>query len=210
MRPDCRDIGFPAPASSETFRPHPCGVSPSAVRHNLAIMASFSRELCASSRVLRQAARPLRSASHGVLFPHRGVSSWRPLIARGSHAPSFRSVRDVSHVLDGLLRQKPCGLVSSRNHVQGLPYRGLSLFAEPYRVSPADSCPRDVERTRLRCDPRQRTRPRLQGLAPRVECGVDQSRLKLQPIRAPPGLLLLRVLSLHTVRTLSRPLRPRP
>jgi hypothetical protein len=210
MRPNCKGVGFPCSRLDSSLSARPCGLSSSAVHRELSPTASFSRELCASSRVLRQAARPLRSASHGVLFPHRGVSSWRPLIARGSHAPSFRSVRDVSHVLDGLLRQKPCGLVSSRNHVQGSPYRGLSLFAEPYRVSPADSCPRDVERTRLRCDPRQRTRPRLQGLAPRVECGVDQSRLKLQPIRAPPGLLLLRVLSLRTVRTLSRPLRPRP
>jgi hypothetical protein len=30
-----------------------------------------------------------------------------------------------------------------------LPYRGLSLSAEPYRVSPAVSCPRAVEHTRL-------------------------------------------------------------
>src|SRR5439155_4853241 len=42
-----------------------------------------------------------------------------------------------------------CGFISPRSHVQGLPYRGLSLSAEPYRVSPAVSCPRAVERTRL-------------------------------------------------------------
>jgi hypothetical protein len=30
-----------------------------------------------------------------------------------------------------------------------LPFRGLSLAAEPYRVSPAASCPRAVERSRL-------------------------------------------------------------
>ncbi len=41
------------------------------------------------------------------------------------------------------------GLVSSRCHVQGLPFRGLSLAAEPYRVSPAASCPLAVERSRL-------------------------------------------------------------
>jgi hypothetical protein len=30
-----------------------------------------------------------------------------------------------------------------------LPFRGLSLAAEPCRVSPAASCPRAVERSRL-------------------------------------------------------------
>ena len=33
--------------------------------------------------------------------------------------PDLRSVLDVSHVLDGLLLRPPCGLVSSRYHVQG-------------------------------------------------------------------------------------------
>jgi len=55
---------------------------------------------------------------------------------------------------------------------------------------------------------RQRSRPRLQGLAPRGECGVDQCRLKPRPIRAPLGLLLLRVLSPRTMGAPSRPLRP--
>jgi len=42
-----------------------------------------------------------------------------------------------------------CGFVSPRCHVQGLPYRGFSLSTEPYRVSPASSCPLAVEHTRL-------------------------------------------------------------
>jgi len=42
-----------------------------------------------------------------------------------------------------------CGFISPRCHVQGLPYRGFSLSAEPYRVSPAVSCPLAVEHTRL-------------------------------------------------------------
>jgi len=33
--------------------------------------------------------------------------------------PCLRSVLDVSHVLDGFLLQAPCGLISSRYHVQG-------------------------------------------------------------------------------------------
>jgi hypothetical protein len=41
--------------------------------------------------------------------------------------PALSSVRGVSHALDGLLRHLPCGFVSPRSHVQGLPSRGLSL-----------------------------------------------------------------------------------
>ncbi len=58
------------------------------------------------------------------------------------------------------------------------------------------------------CD--QRMRPRLQGLAPRGECGAVRDRLKTRSIRAPHGLLLLRVFSPHTVEAPSRPRRPRP
>src|SRR5437762_12594930 len=56
----------------------------------------------------------------------------------------------------------------------------------------------------------QRIRPRLQGLAPRGECGVVRNRLKSRSIRAPHGLLLLRVFSPRTVEAPSRLLRPRP
>jgi len=104
-------------------------------------------------------AREARSASLGVrsliATPAGGVHSDPP----GFPNPSSGSVRDVSHVLDGLLRHanlrlaarvssiilglaapndlRPCGLVSSRCHVQGSPFRGLSLPTEPHRVSPA-------------------------------------------------------------------------
>jgi hypothetical protein len=65
-----------------------------------------------------------------------------------------------------------------------LPSRGLSLNTEPYRVSPAESCPLAVKRGCLRFDPRQQPRPRLQGLAPRVECGADRGGL--DPDRSAP------------------------
>ena len=71
------------------------------------------------------------------------------------------------------------GFVSPRCHVQGLPFRGLSLSAEPYRLSPAESCPLAVGRIGLRFDPRQPLRPRLQGLAPRGECGAGRDGLGL-------------------------------
>lgn len=122
---------------------------------------SSSLELPASSRVLRPARRPSclagprdpafepKSASLGVRFPHRGVNDRRPppreeSQPRGQVPPStFLTSSTVCSA--NRLR----GLVSSRCHVQGLPFRGLSLAAEPYRVSPAFSCPLDVGRTRL-------------------------------------------------------------
>jgi len=116
--------------------------------------------------------------------PEPAASTDRPR----SHPRAWRSVLGVSHALDGLLRHRPCGFVSPRSHVQGSPSRGLFLSAEPYRVSPAESCPLAVGRSHLRFDPCRRPRPRLQGLAPRAECGVDKDRLKPSSIRAPPGL----------------------
>jgi len=52
----------------------------------------------------------------------------------------------------------------------GFPFRGLSLAAEQDRLSPT-RCPPAVGPIRLRCDPHRKTDRRLQGLAPRAECG---------------------------------------
>jgi len=122
---------------------------------------SSSRELSAFSRVLRRARRPSclveprdptdqpKSASHGVLVPHRGIHERRPPLRGESrprgHVPSSTFLTSSTACSATCV----CGLVSSRCHVQGLPFRGLSLATEPYRVSPADSCPLAVERSRL-------------------------------------------------------------
>jgi hypothetical protein len=39
--------------------------------------------------------------------------------------PHLSSVLSVSHTLDGLLPAEPCGLISSRSHVWGSPYKGF-------------------------------------------------------------------------------------
>ena len=141
------------PPRPQPFPAVPCGISSSAVHLRLAPKASSSRELSASSRVLRPATCPprleivLRPHSTGERLPwgpvpHRGISQRRPPLPRESrpqgHVPSapFLTASRVCSATN--LR----GLVSSRSHVQGLPFRGLSLSAEPYRVSPAVSCPR--------------------------------------------------------------------
>jgi len=138
------------------------GISPSAVHPKLAPRVSSSHEPCASSRVLRRPTCPssleqscdqtdrLKSASLGVLVPHRGTNQRRLPFRRESqprgHVPSSAFLTPSTVCSATSL----CGLVPSRSHVQGLPSRGLSLSAEPYRVSPADSCPRAVKRNRLR------------------------------------------------------------
>ncbi len=214
-------IGFPASRRGLDVSAGPCGVSSPAVHLRLAPGASSSRELSASSRVLRPATCPprldvaLRPNSTGERLPwgpvpHRGVSWRRPPLPRESrprgHVPSSPFLT-ASRVCSA---SSLCGLVSSRCHVQGLPSRGLSLSAEPYRVSPADSCPRVVGRISLRFDPRQPLRPRLQGLAPRGECGADRDGLGLDRSAPLLGFSLPRVLPPHNVQAPSHPLRPRP
>lgn len=195
MRTTSRDIGFPAPGTPSAFQPEPPVLlrPPSSPPFD---EPSSSRELSASSRVLRPAICPsclnmaLRpterptSASHGVLVPHRGINQRRP--PSGRESQPHRHVPPSAFLTPSTVCSATslCGLVSSRCHVQGLPFRGLSLVAEPYGVSPAESCPLAVERTRLRFDPRQPVRPRLQGFAPRDECGADRGCL--DPDRSAP------------------------
>src|SRR5438105_15952171 len=98
--------------------------------------ASSSRELSAYSRVLRPATcLPVRrpeSASLGVHVPHRGISRQRPPFRRESRprgqVPSSTFLTSSTVCSASSL----CGFVSPRCHVQGLPFRGLSLTAEPY------------------------------------------------------------------------------
>jgi len=161
LRTNRGGIGFPAPATASDFHPGPRGLSSPAV-HPIFTMgfhppSSFppSSESCGLRATPRAPIEPRdptgqpKSASHGVLFPHRDISRRRPPLRRESrpsgHVPSSTFLTSSTVSSATCL----CGLVSSRCHVQGLPFRGLSLAAEPYRVSPADSCPPDVERGRL-------------------------------------------------------------
>jgi len=106
--------------------------------------------------------------------------------------PELWSVLDVSHVLDGLLRHQPCGFVSPRCHVQGLPYRGLSLSRS------RTGFPRPIHALlTLNATTCGLTRASDHALAfrallpARVRCRTRV--VSSSPIRAPPGLLLLRV-----------------
>jgi hypothetical protein len=141
--PPARTGGFILPRACRLLQ-SPCGLRP----------ASRSDHLTAGG---------LRSASLGVPRPHRGTSKRRPPM-RGIPDPALRSVLGVSHALDGLLRHLPCGFVSPRSHVQGLPSRGLSLarsrtgFPRPVHALLA------LDAKSLRYDPRQPFAPSTSGL----------------------------------------------
>src|SRR4051794_28662977 len=130
----------------------------------------------------------LRSASLGVPLPHRGTSKRRPPM-RGIPDPALRSVLGVSHALDGLLRHLPCGFVSPRSHVQGLPSRGLSLarsrtgFPGPFMPS--------WRWTRKACGV---TRASLRALdfrafSPRGECGGERNLFRVPSAPRPSWAL---------------------
>jgi hypothetical protein len=222
MRMDCGGVRVsPLPQKEASYvSDGPRGISPSAVHRQRELAVSSSLELVASFRVLRPAtclAGPttsrraeLRSASLGVPLPHRGTSKRRPPM-RGIPDPALRSVLGVSHALDGLLRHLPCGFVSPRSHVQGLPSRGLSLarsrtgFPRPVHALLA------LDAKSLRCDPRQPLAPSTSGLSlPAASAVASGTCLGSHPLRAPPGLCLLRVFPPRTAETISRFLHPRP
>ena len=208
-------LGSPLPPRPRIFvRAHAVSLRPPSAPSFDEVSSSSERS--ASFRVSRPACRPSylaeprdsteqpKSASHGVLFPHRGVSNRRPPFRRDSrpsgHVPSSTFLTSSTVFSANCLR----GLVSSRCHVQGLPYRGLSLarsrtgFPRPVhallalRVAAFD----------------QLTTPSPSGLCspPRVRC--RSRRVGPRPIRAPRGLQLLRVFPPRNVGMPSHPLRP--
>ena len=152
-------LAYPAPASISAFQPDPAVSlrTPSIAdsRRRFHPPESFSPpsefdDLRPAPRIPEDLAtfRTTRERLPWGFVPHRGISWQRPHTP-GKSQPGLSSVLGVSHALDGLLRHQPCGFISPRSHVQGLPFRGFSLSAEPYRVSPAVSCPLAVGRIRL-------------------------------------------------------------
>jgi hypothetical protein len=116
-----------------------------------------------ASRADHPAAGGSRSASLGVPFPHRGNSRWRPLIAQGTRPHATFRPRRFSRP------RRFAPPLALRVYFAPQPRPGFALQGivprtEPYRVSPARSCPPGVGHQSLRCEPRQLRRPRLQGL----------------------------------------------
>jgi len=99
----------------------------------------------------------------GVSIPLRDLNQRRPR-SRASQNP-LRSVLDVSHVLDGLLRHRPCWFISPSSHVQGSLFRGFPPGeAVPSRRRPVPSCRWPGPAARRLPAWRHGFKPRLQGL----------------------------------------------
>lgn len=122
-------------------------------------------------------------------------SSRHQPVASSARSPTpHGAVRDVSHVLDGLFRNLPCGSIAPRNHVQGSPFRGFpSRAAVLPRRQP---CPLAVDRRSAAsgCP----GAPPFAGPVLRafIRAGIrlrDRRGLAVGRIRSPPGLRLLRV-----------------
>src|SRR5205823_11494737 len=106
--------------------------------------------------------------------------------------PALRSALGVSHALDGLLRHLPCGFVSPRSHVQGLPSRGLSLarsrtgFPRPVHALLALGA-RACGLTRASSGALD-----FRALLPAASAVASGTCLGSHPFPAPPGLSLAR------------------
>jgi len=182
-RTTCRNIGFPAPGTRSAFLPEP----PVSLRPPSTPPfdgASSSRELSASSRVLRPATcLPVRRPESASL----GVPS---LIAA-----SAGSVHHSAGSPDPAVKFRPRRFSRPRRFAPPPAFAGLFHPAATSRVCPSGVCPSPRSRTGFP-PPRhallplnagtfdQLPRPRLQGLAPRAECGAGRGGL--DPVRSAP------------------------
>jgi hypothetical protein len=126
-----------------------------------------------SSEFLRLSPGPLLSSRHRPavgFLPSSRRPRRCPLVAGAPNRP-LRSVPRFLQPLDGLLHLRLCGLISSRCHVQGSPFRGFSRpAAVPTRRRPFPPCPCRARAHRLPgC---HALAPELRGLAPQVDAFV--------------------------------------
>jgi len=179
---------------------------------------SSSLELPASSRVLRPArcssclAGP-RDPADGPKSASLGVLSLIAASTTGVHHSAGNPNPAVTF--------RPRRFSRPRRFAPPAAFAGLFHPAATSRVCPSGVCPSLRSRTGFprpghalltlgapACD--QRMRPRLQGLAPRRECGADRDGLG--PDRSAPlvGFPLLRVFPPRNLGMPSHSLRPRP
>jgi len=198
------------------------GISSTAVHHGLASMASSSLELRASFRVSNDPQPASRPRATLRLPENKEAPSL-------GFRPSSRHQPAASTTCPGYPARAPVPSSAFRTPSTVCSATSLAGLFHPVatsRVCPSGVCPSPRSRTgfprpnhallpfrrnRLRFDPRQQLRPPTSGLCSprRVRCLRKAGEGPVQP--APlVGFLLLRELSLRTVGTISRPLRPRP
>jgi hypothetical protein len=187
LRANRGDIGFPAPATASDFHPGPRGISSSAVH------PTFRRGFILL-RAFRLLQRPAACALPFVLRPNLAT---RPDSRRappmGSSSLIATSAVGVHHSAgnpDPAVTFRPRRFSRPRRFPPPTAFAGLFHPAATSRVCPSGVCPSPRSRTGFprpirallplsadACD--QRPRPRLQGFAPRCECGVGRDGLGL-------------------------------
>jgi len=183
MRPDHGVHRVPRSRHRLGFSAVLSGISPSAVHPKLAPQVSSSRELSASSRVLRRPTCPscLEKSCDQTDRPRSASLRVPSLIAASTsgvhHSPENPNPR---------VTFRPRRFSRPRRLAPPPAFAGLFHPAATSRVCPTGVCPSPRSRTgfprpchalvplsETACGcPRQRPHPRLQGLAPRDECGV--------------------------------------
>src|SRR5437870_2651201 len=186
MRPNHGVIGLPRSRLNLGLSTGFCGLSSYAVHRKLAFTASSSRELFASSRVLRQTTcSPYLKRPCDLPIDRRAPPLGSP--------PSSRRQPAASTIRPGFPSRtlfRPRRFSRPRRFAPPPAFAGLFHPAATSRVCPTGVCPSPRSRTGFprprhallpldaaACD--QRLRPRLQGFAPRRECGVGRSGLGL-------------------------------
>lgn len=204
MRMDCEGVQVPpTPAKEASYvSDGPRGIRPSAVHRQRERAVSSSLELVASLRVLRPAtclpARLPRGSWIEKRLPWGSSPSSRHQQMASTHCaghPTLRYVPPWRFARPRRFAPPPALRVCFTPQPRpGFALQGIVPRAEPCRVSPARSCPPGVGRQSLRFDPRQLRRSRLQGFAPRGECGDERNLFRVpsapRPSWAspPPGL----------------------
>jgi len=175
--------GSPLPLKEgSTFPYGPRGISPSTVHRKRELAVSSSLELVASFRVLRPATCPKAKTPYGDSpgTPPMGFRSLIAASASGVHSlrrapdPTLCSALGVSHALDGLLRHLPCGFISPRSHVQGLPFRGLSLARSRTGFPRPDHALLALGTRTCGVNRASSGTPDYRALSPRGECGDER------------------------------------
>jgi len=201
-----KHIGLPAPTLNSLF-PVARRSFLDDVPHLLAKMGSSSPELHPSSEcvlIVTCLAR-VPSTSQGSI-PLRDNSNWSPPTASFHTRLSF--ALSVSHALDDLLLQMPCGLISSHSHVRDSHFRGFPRCQAdlPHRQALLSCRSLSLPTSEL---PHQRQRPplRLQSFDPGSDPLRPTGGLDLLTTRSPLGLSTPSGSSPSTLGAPSRPLR---
>jgi len=189
-------LGSPLPAATSTFLPDPAvplrPPSTSSLRPRLHPPASFPPPPeCYGLRPARRISISLATNSDRRTPPMGSSPSSRhqpaaSTILQGIPTPESCSLLAVSHDLEGLLRLQPSRVCFTPQPRPGFALQGFvplhgAVRGFPRRFMP--SC--RLNASACGC-PRQPLRPRLQGFAPRGECGVVRGGL--DPDRSAPLL----------------------